>query len=122
MASDDWDAPFAQNDLRAVRKGLTTMAAKDGSFSFNFEYVYTKTEGYSCTWFDNQAKEAADYYCFIFKKSNIFSANPMAVLFELNGKKFMGLNGDLMFKFNEAVSLMDCETQLEIDHYWYPPL
>ena len=46
MASDDWHAPFAQNDLRVGGKGLTTMAAKDGSFSFDFEYIYTKVEEY----------------------------------------------------------------------------
>jgi predicted 3-demethylubiquinone-9 3-methyltransferase (glyoxalase superfamily) len=44
---------------------------------------------------------------------------PMVVNFELNGKKFMGLNGGPMFKFNEAVSfVVDCETQEEIDYYW----
>ena len=43
----------------------------------------------------------------------------MVVTFELDGKKFMGLNGGPMFTFNEAVSLVvDCETQEEIDHYW----
>ena len=45
--------------------------------------------------------------------------NQMVVTFELNGKKFMGLNGGPMFKFNEAVSfVVDCETQDEIDYYW----
>ena len=43
----------------------------------------------------------------------------MVVTFELNGSKFMGLNGGPMFKFNEAVSfVVDCETQDEIDYYW----
>ena len=43
----------------------------------------------------------------------------MVVNFELNGRKFMGLNGGPVFKFNEAVSfVVDCETQDEIDHYW----
>ena len=39
-ASDDWHAPFAETDLRVGGKSKTTMAAKDGSFSFDFEYVY----------------------------------------------------------------------------------
>jgi predicted 3-demethylubiquinone-9 3-methyltransferase (glyoxalase superfamily) len=31
----------------------------------------------------------------------------------------MGLNGGPQFKFNEAVSfVIECETQVEIDHYW----
>lgn len=43
----------------------------------------------------------------------------MVVTFELDGKKFMGLNGGSNFKFNEAVSfVIACETQEEIDHYW----
>ncbi len=43
----------------------------------------------------------------------------MVVNFELNGRKFMGLNAGPMFKFNEAISfVVDCETQQEIDHYW----
>ena len=41
QASDDWHAPYAENDLRLDGKLKTTMAAKDGSFSFDFEGVYT---------------------------------------------------------------------------------
>lgn len=41
FASDDWHAPHAENDLRPDGKFKTTMAAKDGSFSFDFEGVYT---------------------------------------------------------------------------------
>ena len=43
-ASDDWHAPYSENDLRIDGKLKTTMAAKDGSFSFDFEGVYTKIE------------------------------------------------------------------------------
>jgi predicted 3-demethylubiquinone-9 3-methyltransferase (glyoxalase superfamily) len=43
----------------------------------------------------------------------------MVVMFELNGKKFMGLNGGPQFKFDEAVSfVVNCDTQDEIDYYW----
>lgn len=44
FASDDWHAPFAENDLRKDGTFKTTMAAKDGSFSFDFNGVYTKVE------------------------------------------------------------------------------
>lgn len=40
-ASDDWHAPYADNDMQVGRKFKTTMAAKDGSAGFNFEGVYT---------------------------------------------------------------------------------
>ena len=43
-ASDDWHAPYADNDLRPDGKFKTTMAAKDGSFSFDFEGVYTTVQ------------------------------------------------------------------------------
>ena len=75
---------------------------------------------YPCLWFDGQAKKAADYYCSIFKNSKILSENPMVVTFELNGNKFMGLNGGPKYKFTPATSfVIECETQEEIDYYWY---
>lgn len=40
-ASADWYAPHAENDLKINGKFTTTMAAKDGSFSFDFGGVYT---------------------------------------------------------------------------------
>ena len=61
---------------------------------------------YPCLWFDGQAKAAADYYCSIFKNSKITSENPMVVIFELNGKKFMGLNGGPQYKFSPATSFV----------------
>ncbi len=74
---------------------------------------------YPCLWFDGKAKEAAEFYCSVFKDSKILSENPMVVNFELNGTKFMGLNGGPLFKFNEAVSyVVNCDTQEEIDYYW----
>jgi predicted 3-demethylubiquinone-9 3-methyltransferase (glyoxalase superfamily) len=74
---------------------------------------------YPCLWFDGNAKEAADYYCSIFKSSKITSENPMVVTFELNGFKFMGLNGGPHYKFSPATSfVVECDTQEEIDYYW----
>lgn len=46
FASDDWHAPKAENDLRVDGTFSTTMAAKDGSFSFDFGGVYTKVENH----------------------------------------------------------------------------
>src|SRR3546814_4320816 len=47
QASDDWHAPYAENDLRDGGKFKTTMAAKDGSFSFDFEGVYDEVAEHS---------------------------------------------------------------------------
>lgn len=41
QASEDWHAPYAENDLRTDGEFKTTMAAKDGSVSFDFGGVYT---------------------------------------------------------------------------------
>lgn len=78
-----------------------------------------KNEIFPCLWFDGQAKAAAEFYCSVFRNSKILSQSPMVVTFELNGKKFMGLNGGPQFKPNEAVSfVVNCDTQEEIDKYW----
>ncbi|MHC1776210.1 MAG: VOC family protein [Lentimicrobium sp.] len=72
-----------------------------------------------CLWFDGKAEEAAKFYCSVFGNSKIISSNPMVTSFELDGKRFMGLNGGPLFKFNEAVSfVVNCETQDEIDYFW----
>lgn len=47
-ASDDWHAPAAENDLKENGKFKTTMAAKDGSVSFDFGGTYTKVETNKC--------------------------------------------------------------------------
>jgi predicted 3-demethylubiquinone-9 3-methyltransferase (glyoxalase superfamily) len=74
---------------------------------------------YPCLWFDGKAKEAAEFYCSVFKDSKIITDTPMVVQFELNGSQFMGLNGGPHFQFNEAVSfVVNCEKQEEIDYYW----
>ena len=43
----------------------------------------------------------------------------MTIEFELEGQRFVGLNGGPMFKFTEAVSfVVNCETQKEVDYFW----
>jgi predicted 3-demethylubiquinone-9 3-methyltransferase (glyoxalase superfamily) len=74
---------------------------------------------YPCLWFDGNAQAAAKFYCSIFSDSKITADNQMVVIFELNGKKFMGLNGGPLYKFSPATSfVIECETQEEIDYYW----
>jgi len=86
-------------------------------------------------WFDNQAEEAAKFYVSIFRNSKIGkisrygkegyeihkrpAGTAMVVEFELEGQKFLALNGGPVFKFNEAISFaVQCQSQQEIDHYW----
>ncbi len=70
-------------------------------------------------WFNNQAEEAAKFYCSIFKDSKIINANPMMATFELEGQRFTAANFGPQFKFNEAISVfVNCETQEEVDFFW----
>lgn len=39
-ASDDWHTPSAENDLRTGGSFTYKMAAKDGSYSFDFDGIY----------------------------------------------------------------------------------
>jgi predicted 3-demethylubiquinone-9 3-methyltransferase (glyoxalase superfamily) len=88
-----------------------------------------------CLWFDDKAEEAAKFYTSVFKDSKIGDVTRygkegyeihgkeegtvMTVEFEIEGQKFLGLNGGPIFKFNEAISFqVYCETQEEVDYYW----
>ncbi|MBY0434610.1 MAG: VOC family protein [Cyclobacteriaceae bacterium] len=74
---------------------------------------------YPCLWFDGNAKAAAEFYCSAFPNSKITADTPMVVNFELDGKKFMGLNGGPQFKFNPSISFFAiCETESEVDSVW----
>ena len=68
-------------------------------------------------WFDTEAEEAAEFYCSVFPNSRIVNvlryneAGPrpagtvMTVEFELDGQRFVAINGGPEFSFSEAVSL-----------------
>ncbi|MBI5727931.1 MAG: SRPBCC domain-containing protein [Ignavibacteriales bacterium] len=46
QASDDWHAPYAENDVQVNGRFKTTMAAKDGSVSFDFTGTYTVVKNF----------------------------------------------------------------------------
>jgi predicted 3-demethylubiquinone-9 3-methyltransferase (glyoxalase superfamily) len=82
-------------------------------------------------WFDTQAEEAARHYTSIFPNSRIVNvthypeAGPretgtvMTVEWELDGQRFVGINGGAQFTFDEAVSFeITCKDQEELDFYW----
>ncbi len=52
FASDEWHAPYADNDLKVKGKFKTTMAAKDGSMSFDFEGTYTEVKKHELIEYD----------------------------------------------------------------------
>ena len=82
-------------------------------------------------WFDTEAEEAAEFYCSIFENSKILrkthyteaaprkEGNVMTVEWELDGQRFVGINGGPQFTPNESVSLqVNCKDQDEIDYFW----
>jgi predicted 3-demethylubiquinone-9 3-methyltransferase (glyoxalase superfamily) len=82
-------------------------------------------------WYDSQAEPAANFYVSIFKNSRILNisrygdAGPgpkgsvMSVTFELDGQRFIALNGGPHFKFTPAISFfVDCRDQQEVDELW----
>jgi predicted 3-demethylubiquinone-9 3-methyltransferase (glyoxalase superfamily) len=84
-----------------------------------------------CLWFDTEGEDAAKFYTSIFPNSKITdvshygSAGPrpegmvMTVGFELDGQKFVALNGGPNYTFNEAISFqVSCKDQEEVDSYW----
>ena len=82
-------------------------------------------------WFDTEAEDAAQFYTSVFPESRIIGvtrygeAGPreagsvMTVEWELEGQRFVGINGGPEFKFDEAVSFQIlCDDQDEVDYYW----
>ena len=79
-------------------------------------------------WFDNQAKEAAEYYVSIFPDSKINYVHTIKntpsgdcdiVQFSLSGQNYMAISAGPLFTFNESISfIVDCENQQEVDYYW----
>ena len=82
-------------------------------------------------WFDTQGLEAAEFYCSVFPNSRIVSTarypegapgpagEIMTVEYELDGQRYVHINGGPQFTFSEAVSFqITCADQAEVDHYW----
>jgi predicted 3-demethylubiquinone-9 3-methyltransferase (glyoxalase superfamily) len=82
-------------------------------------------------WFDDKAEEAMKFYTSVFKNSNVVnvarygeegpgpSGSVMTAVFELEGQRFIALNGGPQFQFTPAISfVIDCEKQDEVDYYW----
>jgi len=94
-------------------------------------------------WFDKETEEAVNFYVSVFngsrhkkRESKIISitryekgmevpgadqmeGKVLTAIFELDGKRFIALDGGPIFKFNEAVSLLvECEDQAEVDYFW----
>ncbi len=88
-----------------------------------------------CLWFEDRAEAAAEFYIGIFPNSKIVNisrygeagkeihgkpaGSVLTVVFELDGQRFIALNGGPNFQFNEAISFqVDCADQAEVDYFW----
>jgi len=86
---------------------------------------------YPCLWFDTQAQEAAEFYTALFPNSRVTTTTTypkgsgdregqvLTVAFELDGARYLALNGGPDFAFTEAISItIDVADQAELDRYW----
>jgi predicted 3-demethylubiquinone-9 3-methyltransferase (glyoxalase superfamily) len=84
-----------------------------------------------CLWFDFNAEEAVAHYLSIFPSGRVVATSRygeggpgpkgavMTILFEIEGQKYLALNGGPQFAFTPAISLIvDCADQAEVDLYW----
>jgi predicted 3-demethylubiquinone-9 3-methyltransferase (glyoxalase superfamily) len=94
-------------------------------------------------WFDMDTEEAVNYYISVFDGSphprgdsrmvsiqryeegmevpggESMTGKVLTAIFELDGQRFMALDGGPLFKFNEAISFyVECADQAEVDHFW----
>ena len=94
-------------------------------------------------WFDTDTEEAVNFYVSVFNGSPHKSGDSriisitryesgmevpgadsmigkvLTAIFELNGQRFIALDGGPIFKFNEAISIyVECEDQAEVDYFW----
>jgi predicted 3-demethylubiquinone-9 3-methyltransferase (glyoxalase superfamily) len=79
-------------------------------------------------WFDNQAREAAEFYVSLFPGSRITNVTTLTgtpsgdcdlVSFELAGQPFMAISAGPLFKLNPSVSFhIKCSTEAEVDAIW----
>ena len=70
-------------------------------------------------WFDDQAHQAAKYYCSVFKGSKIIAKDAMSATLRLMGRDYVLFNGGPHYKLTPAMSLfVSVKTQKELDTYW----
>lgn len=72
-----------------------------------------------CLWFDNQAKEAAAFYCAQFANAKVASQSPIVTEIEVSGQHIILLDGGPKYKPNPSISFFYiCETEEDIDRIW----
>lgn len=96
-----------------------------------------------CLWFDTDTEEAIDFYISVFNGSphkrsesriltiqryeegmqvpgaDTMQGKILTAIFELDGQRFLALDGGPAFSFSEAVSFyVECEDQEEVDYFW----
>lgn len=82
-------------------------------------------------WFNGRVQEAIDFYTTVFKNSKIINAHHLpgdvpgakgkilTATIELDGQKFMMLDGGIHFQFSPATSFfVSCTNQQEVDELW----
>ena len=130
---DAWRVKVATGSMRLrARRGLYLNNPFAGALRPPYVRTFTMPQKIIPNlWFDTEAEEAAGFYTSVFGDSRIVNvthyteAGPrpagtvMTVEFELEGQRFIGINGGPEFSFDEAISLLvNCADQDEVDYYW----
>ncbi len=73
----------------------------------------------TCLWLDGKAREAAHFYKDVFGDVAIVSENPMAVVYNIYGRRFMNLNGGPGYPINPSISFfISVDSEAEMDAIW----
>ena len=98
--------------------------------------VATKSKIVPFLWFDKDAEAAMQFYTSVFNNAKIIQIqrHPEGVtegptqgmggkvlcgVFEIEGQRFMALDGGPMFQFSSAISIyVECDDQAEVDYLW----
>ncbi len=74
---------------------------------------------YPCIWFNNNAQEATDFYCILFKDATLLESNSILTRFAARGTSFMFLNGGPKYTTTPAISyFVYCEGEAEINRLY----
>lgn len=74
---------------------------------------------FPCFWMDGNAKEAALFYCKVFKETGIVGDNPYVCMIKSAGQKLMFLNGGPHYKVNPSISIyVNLLNEQEVNETW----
>lgn len=119
--------PGSEFPLEGMEEGWTQSLERLGTYVAGLR----ETSVTPFLYCDGNAEEMAQFYTSVFRNARIVDAmrygdagpgepgSVMTITFEINGQRFIALNGGPEFSFTPAISFMvHCDAQAEVDAYW----